>query len=139
MSDILKPGKKLEQSQLWKLASELAEFFYSELTQLPEEEKWGMQSKLRQRSFELTSDIAEAVGSIDPRDKAHAYGLSRRSLFGIKNAYILASKAGFLSIDPDVMIKIDKTVALLDAEITGAAANIHAWYEEFQDSKGTQK
>ena len=139
MSDVLKPGEKLEQNELWKLATELAEFFYGEISQLPEEEKWGIQSKLRQRSFECTSDIAEAVGSIDPRDKTHSYGLARRSLFGVRNAYSLACKAGFLSIDPDIMVKIDKVTMLLDQQIIESTANIQAWYEEFEDPRKKQK
>lgn len=139
MSDILKPEEKLEQNELWKLAVELAESFYALLAELPEEEKWGMQSKLRQRSFELTSDIAEAVGSIDPREKVYGYGLARRSLFGLKNVYSLASKAGFVSVDPDVMVKIDKITTLLDQEITGVSANIQAWYEEFEDPRKKQQ
>lgn len=139
MSDILKPDEKLEQNELWKFAAELAESFYALLSELPEEEKWGMQSKLRQRSFELTSDIAEAVGSIDPREKIYGYGLARRSLFGLKNAYSLAGKAGYITIDPNTMVRIDKITTLLDKEITAVSANIQAWYEEFDDTRKTQK
>jgi four helix bundle protein len=139
MNKIAISAKKLEDDKLWQLASELAEFFYGQLTELPEEEKWGMESKLRQRSFQLTSDIAEGIGSIDPREKMYSYGLARRSLFGIKNVYSLANKTDDLKMDPEVMVKIEETTKLLDQEIMDASANIDAWYEEFENTAKGRK
>ncbi len=121
---------KLEDSKLWQLTSEVIEHIYGLLDNFPEEEKWGMQSKLRARAFDASSDIAEATGSIDPRDIKWQLGMARRSLFGLKNALRLAHKAGYLEAQPELMVKIDKATELVDLGITQATQNIPLWFKE---------
>lgn len=128
----MKKSIKLEDNELWVLVSEIAEYSYSVLDHFPEEEKWGMQSKIRQRAFEATSDVAEAVGSVDPRDVKWHLGLSRRSIFGLKNALRLAQKAGYLEVAPEFMIKIDKASELMGNAISAAENEIPLWFKEME-------
>lgn len=123
---------KLEDSKLWQLASQIAEQCYGLLDDFPEEEKWGMQNKVRTRAFDLSSDIAEAIGSIDPRDIKWQLGLARRDLFGLKNALRLANKSGYTEVPPELMIQIDKISELIDKEIDDATKNIPLWFKEME-------
>jgi four helix bundle protein len=123
------PINKIEDSPLWKMVNEVATESHKLVSDLPEEEKWGLQSKLRQRSVDASQDIAEALGSIDPRDRVWHYGLARRDLFGIKNAIRFAHTAGYIKLNPDIMVQIDKAVTMLDNEVTESEADIKQWYD----------
>lgn len=121
---------KLESNELWKLTTQITEECYELLGNLPEEEKWGMQAKMRARAFEAGNDVAESVGSIDPRDVKWHLGLARRDLFGLKNTVRLAFNTGYLDVSPDLIVKIDKAIALVDKEIQKATKDIPNWYQE---------
>lgn len=124
-------SQKLPDNKLWKIATELTEEAYELLPELPEEERYGMNSKLRGRAFDVSSDIAEAVGAIDPRDKKYHYGLARRSLFAMQNVYKLASRTGILNIEPETMVKIDKLIDALDEEIDSVTKSIPEYMQQF--------
>lgn len=127
--------RKLEDEQLWRTVSAIAEEAYHLLDHLPEEEKWGMQSKLRQRAFEITSEVAEAFGSVDPRDAKWHFGLARRDLFGLKNLYKLAQNTGNLEVDPATMHKLDHAIDQTEQALIKASENIPAWYEEMDGAQ----
>jgi four helix bundle protein len=130
---------KLEDSKLWHLASVIAEEAYSVLDEFPEEEKWGMQNHLRQAAFDLTSDIAEAEGTFDPRDGHYSFSRARKSAFALKNIYKLAHKTELLTLNPDAMVNIDRLVALIDAETEKSDAAIKKWYESMESKQKDQK
>lgn len=115
---------RLENNELWQKAKNIAEETYGQLDRLPEEEKWGMQSKLRGRALDLSTDVAEAIGSIDPRDKHYYFGHAKKSLFGIKNIYHIAIKTDLLAVEPEAMVRIDALSSELDTEISKAAKAI---------------
>lgn len=102
------------------------------LSEFPEEEKWGMQSKLRTRAFEISSDIADALGAIDPRDVKWHFGLARRGLFGLKNVLIQASNAGYVDVETDLLVEIQRLADLIDIEIEKATKNIPSWFKEME-------
>ncbi len=128
----MKQSQKLEDYALWKLVSKIAEQCYELLHEFPEEEKWGMESKLRQRAFEITSDVADAIGSIDPKDSVWHLGHARRDIFGIKNILKLASKAGYIEVVPELMVDINTATTNLDIEIEKAITSIPIWYKEME-------
>ncbi len=128
---------KLEKTELWPAAIKIAQMSYRNLEQLPEEEKWGMQYKLRLRAYELTNHLAEAYGAIDPREKVHSFGQARQSLFSLKNVTLMTHKVGLAELDPQFILDIDKLVEKIDAAINAAGDKIPEWYTYFQD--GTMK
>jgi four helix bundle protein len=126
---------KLEDDKLWQQAAKIAQEIYSLLDALPEDEKWGMGSKLRGRAVDLSTEVAEAVGSIDPRDKHYYLGHAKRSLFGIKNVYLLAQKTEVLAIQPESFVQLNKLSDALDAKIDKSAKAIPDFMQQYDGRK----
>lgn len=118
---------KLENSQLCKLASQIATEAYGLLDDFPEEEKWGMQAKLRQQALNLTADLAEAEGSPDPRSRHYQLAMARRALFAIKSVYKLAHDTDILALRPETMVTIETLTKLLDEQIATFPQAVKAW------------
>ncbi len=134
-------SNKLENVALWQSATEIADYTDSLLSKFPEEEKWGMESKLRGRALDLTTDVAEAYGSIDPRDKKWLLGLARRDLFGLKNLLRMAHKREYADANPEIMVAIDKAIYDVDQELVNATKEIPKWFDEMNspDKKDGKK
>jgi four helix bundle protein len=124
--------KKLENSVLWKSAIKLADDSYKMLDDLPEEEEWGMQSKLRGRAVDLTTEIAEALGSIDPRDKKHYLGHARKTCFGLIGVYSLMRRTGVVPVLPDTLIALSELSSMIEKEIEKADKDIPGYMIQFQ-------
>lgn len=130
----------LENSKLWKLVLEIAEEAYACLDAFPEEEKWGLAFKLRGRSADAATFVAEALGSIDPRDIKRLLGQARANLFAVKSVYKLADKTAILSAVPESMVKIETAVKEIDILIGKTTDDIPKWLKEMGTSeKGEQK
>lgn len=110
-------SNKLESDKLWREGTEIFDFMEQLIPELPAEEKDMIEFKLHRNGFHLTSSLAEAGGSKDWRDKLFQLQKARKELFGIKNAYLMASKLQYISISPEIMVKIDKLVSDIDKEI----------------------
>jgi hypothetical protein len=122
---------KLEGNTIWKDAAEVAEYANSIVGLFSEDEKWTYVSKLRNRSFDLTSDIAEALGSVDPRDKTWAFGIARRDAFGLKNALVMAHKTTAVDVDMNMLVKLESITDRLDASIAENDKAIDAYLQKF--------
>jgi four helix bundle protein len=129
----------LDDSKLWKLAIGIAEEAYTRLDDFPEEEKWGLAAKLRGRSGDVTTHVAEALGSIDPRDTKWLLGKARSNLFAVKSIYQLAHKTGILPIIPESMVKIEAAAKEIDTLIGKAADDIPLWFKEMENPKKDDK
>ncbi len=126
---------KLETNSLWRAATDVAVYAYSVLHEFPEEEQYGMQPNLRERAFDLTSDVSEAAGSIDPRDRAYSYGRALRDAYSVRNTLVIAGKTGVLDIEPSIIVKLDKLIDDLIAETAETTDGIPAYLKsmELQD------
>lgn len=123
--------RKLEDYPLWRTASHVATLAYGALEQLPEEEKWGMSFKLRRDAFDMTSTLAEALGSIDPRDQKHYFGGARKHMFSLKNACLMAHKTDVLKLDPEIIVKLNDMIHEVDAAIITATDAIPEYMKQF--------
>lgn len=122
---------KLEDDKLWRLASEIALYAYSQLSNFPAEEDYGMNPRLRDRAFDLTTDIAEAAGSLDPRDKAFSYGKALRDAYSVRNTFIMANKTGMLDVEPAIFVKLDALVNGLGKQVSESSNDIPAYLKQF--------
>ena len=122
---------KLEKDRLWRLASEIALYSYALLGNFGEDEAYGMEPKLRDRSFDMTNDIAEAVGSIDPRDKTHLYGHALSAAYSVRNTLIMANKTGVLQVEPSVFVKLDQLTDGLSDEVLETSDGIPEYLRHF--------
>lgn len=98
---------KLEADDLWRGVVALAEKMYELLGNFPEEEKYGIAGKLRSSAFNSTSDIAEAIGCIEPNTRCYYLGMLRKDLLALKNAYRFAARQSVFKMDPEVMLTVD--------------------------------
>ncbi len=108
---------KLEDSKLWQDAVALTEEVYADAEAFSTGDNVVMTYKMRQKSFDLTSAIAEAEGSNSPRDIEWFYGQARTALFGIKNVYHVARKTHTFKVDPEEMVQFNKMIERIDKEI----------------------
>ncbi len=130
LSSLSKPPK-LENDKLWRAASDIAVYAYAQLDVLPEEEEYGMAARFRQKAFDVTSDIAEAIGSLDPRDKSYSYGQAMREAYSLRNALVMANKTGLLGIEPSVIVMLDNLIEALAAEIDTSTKRIPEYLKQF--------
>ncbi len=118
---------KLENDKLWRIASQITVYAYSVLQDFPDEERYGMQANLREQSFDLTTDIAEATGSLDPRDRAFSYGKALQDAYSVRNTLIIAGKTDILAIEPSIIVHLDSLINNLIIESNNAAASVPAY------------
>jgi hypothetical protein len=121
---------KLEDIELYKIVLEVADYVDSILVDLPEEERWRLTAKLNSRSVDVTTDVAEAFGSIDPRDKKWLLGMARRDLFGLKNSLKICDSRNYVEIDPEIMATINTAIEETDQTIAQAEKDIPKWFDE---------
>jgi hypothetical protein len=126
----MKIVKKLEDSELWKKVSEIGKELKDILEHIPEEDSYPIGFKIKQYSFDISSWIAEGVGSIDPRDRVWQYGKARSELFAAKDAYKQACNLGYIKLDPSFMVQIESATQLLDKEIKESRVDIPKWFSE---------
>lgn len=122
---------KLEEDDRWKRSNNLAETIYKILDDLPEEERYLSGSKMRSGAFNITSDFAEAVGSVHPGTRGYHLSLARRDLFSLKNAYRFAARKDFISLDPKIMVELDQLIDSVDKDIAQAQKDVN-YLEEHQ-------
>lgn len=118
------------ETSILDLAQALAVTAYDLANALPEDEKWGVASRLRSRAFDLTQDCAEAAGSIDPRDKKWQYGHARRDAFGLRNAISMYARLGYGEAQIDALRTLENITDAIDAYIAEASDNIPKWFAE---------
>lgn len=120
-------------------AVNIAEYAYSLQDQLPEEERWGMTSALRRQAFTMTTDIAEAAGSHDPRDRMHYYGLARKELSGLKNTLTFAKRLDYIRLEPEKMLAIEELIKKLDGHFDSSRTDIPTYLAQFESNTKTEK
>jgi len=126
---------KLEDNALWRDAEKIAKAIFDTYDRLPEDEKMVVKWKLRDRAFDLTSDIAEACGTFIPKDIEYNLSQARRSVFSMKNAYRYLGRQGFLKIDPQLMVDMDKLVTDIDVQIKKSWHDIDEIETDRRDTK----
>lgn len=124
--------KKIEDVKLWRDVTAIAKQAYAMLEGLPEEEKWGLENRLRQSAFDETDWIAEAYGAIDPRDIKWSFGKARACLFSLKNSISFMRKMYGGNFDPEIMVAIDTAVVEIDKELKDMPKAIKNWYAEME-------
>jgi hypothetical protein len=132
--------RKLEDEPIWQIANELAEYFYSILPNFPEEEKWNSESKTRQEANNLVFSAGEALGNIAQTISDYEWGSVRKAASGLKTIYRFAGRQKFITIDPDIMVKLNKLLALIDVQVIVAfeaseaynQRELERWRERYQ-------
>jgi len=128
----------IENKKLTELLSKIGTSMYAYSEELPEDEKWNICAKLRNRSSDAISWAAEASGSIDPRDIKWALGKSRASLAVVKATYKHACNVGLLTLNPEIMVWSEQAMKEIDLLIKNATADIPSWFVEMDPPAPTK-
>lgn len=109
---------------LWKSASELAEYSYTFADSQAVERHPHILNHFYDNGFELTNELAEAAGCLDPKDVAYYLGHARRELFALKNAFVMAKRLHGVRLEPEKMLQLDDLAAAIDARIAESEAMV---------------
>lgn len=120
--------KKLEDSPLWKLSFEIAKTMLALCSEFPEDENYGLETQIRRSAREIPNAVAEAHGSLDPRDTVWQLGKARSAFFAAKSTLKLCFSEKLFEVDPDLMVNIEKAVAEIDNEVATFEEKKDKWY-----------
>jgi hypothetical protein len=84
------------------------------------DEKWATASKLRNAANDSLYYVSQAVGNALPETSAYDWNNVRKHLFSLQTMYIFAGKQQFFTIDPAIIVRLDKLIQQADANITKA-------------------
>lgn len=122
---------RLEDSQIWKNIFELTKQVQGEYDALPEDDKFPYEYDLKSEAIACLKYAAEAAGSIDPRDRTWQLGLTRSRLFSVKSTLKLIYGYKLLDVNPELMVLIEDTVKLIDAESSVMPTQLKEWQKAF--------
>jgi len=95
-----------EDLEVWKLARTLAADTYRRTSQLPIEERFGLQSQMRRAAVSVLSNLAEGAARDSPADFSRFLAMSMGSLAELDVQCSLCEDLGFLGRDEDFLRKI---------------------------------
>lgn len=126
---------KLEDDPIWKEACDIAEYIYSVIDDLPDEEKYTTKFKLRSAANDLIFFAAQACSGAMPSVKQNDWGYVRRTLGGLKTMYRFASvRQKFINLEPEIMIRITK----LSKEVDKRLEEAHRETKEYEEKETGQ-
>jgi len=130
-------NSKLEDSKLWSNIFEISKQLFDDVDALSEDDKFPYGYDLKSDSNTALHTAAEAAGSIDPRDHVWQLGQVRSKLFGLKSTLKLAYRVDILQANPELMVLIDDSIKLIDADATSAPKLIREWHKLFENPPKT--
>ncbi len=130
---------QLEKNPIWKEALEIVEYLYSILDEFPDEEKWDSLARIRSASNYLLYTIAQGIGNGSPVGAEYDWGAALKHLSGLKAICLLAYKQHFAEIEPEMLVRIDKLLAAIDAQLDASlkvaeereTKEIATWQEKY--------
>ncbi len=156
MSTPKKPAKKtpvtpklvrLEDEPMWVEACALAEYIYSILHLLPEEEKWNTTLKLRNSANDLMFYVSQGLSNTSPAAVEYDWAGVRKHASGLKTMYRFAGKQDFIDLDPEIMVRLNKLLEDVDSKVLAAIkqtkdaniAEVEHWRQKYKLWKGIDK
>ncbi len=126
---------RLEDSKIWKNVFEISKQVQGEYEALHADDKFPYEYDLKHDAISCVKYAAEAAGSLDPRDCTWQLGLLRSRLFAVKSTLKMVYGSKLLDVNVELMVLIDKTIKLIDAEASGLPAEIKHWQKSFETPK----
>jgi hypothetical protein len=85
-------------------------YMYGKLAELPEEEKWDTQAKLRTAANETLYYLSLAIGNLEPTTTEYEWGSAHKHAYTLLTMYRFAGKQSFLELDPDILLRLSKII-----------------------------
>ncbi len=132
--------QKLDKQPLWIKTSEVVEYMYGKIDELPDYEKWTTAIKIRNASSDLLFAIAQALGDSSPAATEFGWSQARKHATSLKAIYRFACRQKFLEIEPGIMVKLDEILDLIDTEVKDAFSRtkkanleeIESWQKKYK-------
>ena len=96
-----------EKLEVWKESIQLAVSTYKMTDLFPNEEKFGLISKMRRSSVSVSSNIAEGTSRSTNKDKAHFMTIAYSSTLELLNQTIISKELNFISDENYLNIRKD--------------------------------
>lgn len=138
----MKTNQQLTENTLWKTAKEIAEYMYDRLDDFSHtpDEKWNTERKIRNTANDMIFFVAQAIGGSLPEAAEYDWNNARKNLFALRTMYVFAHKQKFISLSPDMVVKIDHLLTAIDKEMTAtrkeinkkAQEDITPWLKKYQ-------
>ena len=122
-------SQTITSDKLYSLTVQIADFCYEIAADLSDDEKYPVQFTLKTNAFEITNHVAEALGSVDPRDAFWKLGLTKRNLFSVRNTLQQSHKREILALNPEIMIKINEAIDETNRRIEQSKKMIAGYFE----------
>lgn len=122
-----KKDLKLEDNQIWTQANYITEHMYDLLHEFSEEEKWYTALKLKGTAMDMLHAVALAVANTALSGREYEWSSAHKQLFALKTMYRFAGRQKFITIDPEVMVKIDTLLKQINKEVVDTSAETEAY------------
>jgi hypothetical protein len=112
---------KIRNDKLWKDVYILVENIYSKIGDLISDfpdEQWATASKLRNSANDSLFYTSQAVGSASPETSLYDWNNARKNLFSLQSMYTFAAKQKFFELEPEIIVKIDDLLEMIDEKIS---------------------
>ncbi|GEM_PF-1819804 len=120
MSTAAKKLRDLDKDPLIEEAFSLAEHVYSKLADMPDDEKWYSEAKLRSLTVDLLATLAQALGNASPSTTEFDWAQARKYAFALKTLYRFTCRQKFIELEPQTMVRFTGLIKQIDAEVIKA-------------------
>lgn len=110
----------LENDPIWRESCDIAEHIYSQLSFLPEEERFTTERNLRFTANYLMFMTSQAIGNGKPSGGDQEWGGVRQQAASLYTMYRFAGKQKFIELDPNIMMRIKKLIKEIDKKLEEA-------------------
>ena len=117
--------KTFQELVVWQEAMVLAEMVYRLQKTLPKEETYGLGDQIRRAVVSVPSNIAEGFGRDTAADFIHFLFIARGSLYETRTQLDLSARLGYLTVDQEIIDKIEAVSRLLNALIRSLRPTNH--------------
>lgn len=118
MSAFPKPViRNVVKEPLWREANDVANYMYEKGRDFPESETWYAASKLHAATLDMLFYVSEALGGTLPSTIAADWSNARRAVAAIRTIYPFSAKQGFIELEPEIVVRLDKLLQLIDQEV----------------------
>lgn len=104
---------KVEDLKIWKKSIELTKAVYLLVTELPSDEKYGLNSQIKRSSVSIPSNIAEGAGRNSNKEFKYFLSIANGSAYELQTQLILLTELNLMTkekVQPviEVCIEIQK-------------------------------
>lgn len=126
----MKEEQKYRKLLVYEKATELVVYVYALLKKFPKEEQYALCDQLRRAVVSIPSNIAEGVGRISQKDRAHFMEIAYGSLLETSCQMDVAMRLGYIT--EEELAEIDKECVELARMLSGFRASVLSDSRDFE-------